>query len=281
MDFLGNCHWSVLDKLSQKAAGLAPVLGTLTEYTHLIAPIMVVTYPLQLLSSPIQRMVYMIISAVVLQIVWNIEDGSKKCWVEKQVKRICEQSASNVTTRKVLYIGSSYQGSEDYCAFFKFKTKSDITRLAKDSMVHFIEAQNERQVKEEITKLDNQSFDAVIIQAHGGKDVIQLSKEYSVRMSSLEFFDILAPKIKQKGKLSLISCLTGSGTENIAQAISKICKESTVFAPSGIYKLGDFESVTINDTGACSFKRGNCITALWQTREDMTIMYQDGIKLTT
>ena len=117
----------------------------------------------------------------------------------------------------------------------------------------------------------------VIIQAHGCPSIIQFSQNHRVNLTSLGIFETLAQKLKQNANLSLISCSTGQGTDNIAQRISTLCPTATIFCPKENYMVADYSSFNIcDDDGSCSFINGNFITGLFKKRENTTRIYQNG-----
>lgn len=277
---INECRWNLLDKLSQKASNISGPLGILSEYIHLLPSFVASSclFSALSLSNPIFRMAYLITSTATILILNRLDDCSKKDWVKKQIKKICLKSKSEKKVHKLIYIASSYSDSNGLFPgfFFDFRTKSDITNLAKKFDVNFVEAKCESQLYKKISKLNDQDIDAVIIQAHGCKSIIQFSKDYRVDLDSLGIFETLKKKIKPNATVSLISCSTGQGDENIAQKISVLYSKSTIFSPNANYIISDSDSFKIFDDGSCSFKTGNFITGLFENRRNITKIYQNG-----
>lgn len=277
---LNECRWNLLDKLSQKASNISGPLGVLSEYMHLIPPYVANSYLVSALSptNPILRVVYLITSIVTISILNRYDDSSKKNWVKKEIKKICLKPKTEEKVHKLVYIASSYSDTNGLYPgfFFDFRTKSDITHLAEKYDVDFIEAKSESQLQKKISKLNDLDIDAVVIQAHGCRSIIQFSKNYQVNLDSLGIFETLEKKLKPNAKVSLISCSTGQGDENIAQKISILCSKSTIFSPNANYFISDCDSFKISDDGSCSFKSGNFITCLFENRENITRIYQNG-----
>lgn len=271
-------RWNLFDKLSQKASHISGPLGILSEHLHFCPPCFLSAYLFHALSlsNPIFRLAYIITSTAILSIFSISEGYSKKNWVKKQIKEICFNSKLDKKVNKLVYIASSHSHSNDFFSgvFFDFRTKSDITNLARNFDVTFIEAKSEKQLQEKISNLND--LDAVIIQAHGCSTCIQFSKDYFAREHSLGIFETLAKKLKPNAKISLISCSTGQGDENIAKKISILCSNSTIFSPNADYFVSDSESFKIASDGSCSFKSENFVINLFKKREDITKIYKNG-----
>ncbi len=280
LNSINECRWNFFDKLSQKATNISGPLGILSEYIHLLLPIVASGCLYHTLSRPnrIFRLAYIITSTTLIVIINRIDDISKKNWVKKQIKKICLESKPDEKIRKLVYIASSVSDPKGLFPsfFFDFKTKSDITHLAKNFDVNFIEAKCEEQLQNKISKLKDRDIDAVIIQAHGCRSIIQFSRDYQIKQDSLGIFETLETKLKANAKVSLISCSTGQGDENIAQKISILCSNATIFSPNADYKISDCDSFKISDDGSCYFKNGNFITGLFENRKNITKIYHNG-----
>ena len=97
-----------------------------------------------------------------------------------------------------------------------------------------------------------------------------------ITSTSLGVLETLANKLNANAKVSLIACFTGMGTNNIAQSISNLYSKATIFSPTEEYLLADCDSFKISDNGSCIFKSGNFISSLFETRRNITKIYQDG-----
>lgn len=275
---INHLRWKFLDECTQKAARISNSLGFLSNVINLtgFTSTAICAHLFNKIHKPILRMIYLFPSLMINANLFRLEDLSKKNWVKKQIKKICLKSKVENKNKKVVYIAASYSDYYFPSSFFDFRTKSNIGGLAKNYDVTFIEAKSEEQLQKKIAALKDQDVDAVIVQAHGCKSLIRFSAIYDVTLSSLEVFKTLANKLKNKANLSLISCSTAEGDDNIAKKISILCSNARIFAPSEEYKISDYQGFKISDDGSCSFKNGSIFSGLFYKRENITKTYQNG-----
>lgn len=155
--------------------------------------------------------------------------------------------------------------------FGAFSTHLEVSRyerFAKTHSIKILSAETEIPLQVKMNTIKDE-FDLIVIKGFANANSICLAPGILLTEESKHMHRWFKKHLKENGIIAIEGSNTGEGKENIAQALSKVCKGASVYASSS--NVDVIDGIEYDEEGVPSYSNG-----CWSKGENMTRLYQDG-----